>query len=210
MENINNIIFDFGGVIINIDTYRLVQMLVSKGIDNIDQVHAHLVNNEIYNKFETGHVTAQQFRDEIRSQLSVKQTDEEIDHDWNAIILNIPEERVSLLEKIRDNYKIFLLSNTNIIHFDFYNRYFADTFAYNRLADMFEKAYFSHQMGLRKPDPAIYKEVLSDSGILPEETLFIDDNKDNVEAANALGIQGFHLQDGMELVSLFQDGKLAI
>jgi putative hydrolase of the HAD superfamily len=210
MQNIKNIIFDFGGVIINIDTNRLVQMLMAKGIDNIDQVHMHLVNNNIYNGLETGHVSPEQFRDAIRSHLKIPQTDKEIDDDWNAIILDIPAERVKLLENLRKNYNTFLLSNTNIIHFNHYNRYFSETFGYDGLADLFEKAYFSHEMGVRKPDPEIYKRVLEDSRLIPEETLFIDDNEDNIEAARALGILGYHLQEGTELTSIFQKDRLVV
>jgi len=210
LTNIKNIIFDFGGVIINIDTTRIVKMLTDNGIDNVDQVHMHLINNNIYNGLETGHVSAQQFRDEIRSRLKIHQSDQEIDDAWNAIILDIPPERVRLLEGIRENYSTYLLSNTNIIHFDYYNRYFADTFGYDHLAGIFEKAYFSHEMGLRKPDPEIFRKVLEDSRLNPEETLFIDDNEENVEAANSLGIKGYHLEDGTELNSLFKGNKLAI
>jgi putative hydrolase of the HAD superfamily len=210
MPEIKNIIFDFGGVIINIDPNRLVQMLTNSGIDNIDKVHMHLVSNNIYTGLETGHISPGQFRDAIRSQLRIPQTDKEIDDAWNAIILDIPAERVELLEGLRRNYRTFLLSNTNIMHYEYYNRYFAEAYGYKSLADLFDRAYFSHQLGMRKPDPVIYKKVLADSGIIPGETLFIDDNEENIEAALALGIHGYHLDQGEELIDLFKNGRLAV
>ena len=210
MTKLRNIIFDFGGVIINIDTFRVGQVLAGKGIDNLDSLHMHLLNNNIYFGLETGHVSEQRFRDEIKSIIGREVSDQEIDDAWNAIILDIPTERVKLLENIRKNYSTYLLSNTNIIHFNYYNRYFAETFGYGSLAELFEEAYFSHEMGLRKPDPEIYKRVLEDRQLVPEETLFIDDNKDNIEAAQKLGIQGYHLQEGTELTSLFQKDLLVI
>ena len=210
MPDIRNIIFDFGGVIINIDPNRLVQMLTSRGIDNIQEAHMHLVSNHVYTRLETGHISAQQFRDAIRSQFKITLTDSEIDDAWNAIILDIPQERVVLLEGLRKHYRTFLLSNTNGVHYDYYNRYFTESYGYDSLAGIFDKAYFSHHLGLRKPDPAIYKLAMEDSGLLPGETLFIDDSKENIEAALSLGIHGYHLEQGEELVDLFKDNHLAI
>jgi len=205
-----NIIFDFGGVIINIDTARIGQVLIEKGIDNLEQVHLHLITNDIYNGLETGHVAPQQFRDAIKSVLSINVSDDDIDEAWNAIILDIPPERVRLLEAIRKNYNTYLLSNTNIIHYNFYNRYFASTYGYDQLADIFDRAYFSHEMGMRKPNTEIFKRVLKESTLIPEDTLFIDDVLENVEAAISVGMKGYHLDEGIELTSLFKDDLLSI
>lgn len=210
MYKIHNIIFDFGGVIINIDPDRIGTVLAQKGVDNLLELHDHLFSKDIYKRLETGHVSPQQFRDEIKSVISIPVSDQDIDEAWNSIILDIPEERLRLLEAIKKNYRIYLLSNTNSIHFDFYNQYFARTFGYKGLSDLFEKAYFSHEMGLRKPNPEIFRVVLADAGLSPEETLFIDDNAENVKVANDVGIQGHHLNDGTELTSLFKDDKLII
>ena len=205
-----NIIFDFGGVIINIDTARIGQVLIKKGIDNLEQVHLHLIENDFYNGLETGHVTPQQFRNAIKSVLNINMSDDDIDEAWNAIILDIPPERVRLLEAIRKNYSTYLLSNTNIIHYDYYSRYFAAAFGYDQLADIFDRAYFSHEMGLRKPNTEIFKRVLKESALIPEDTLFIDDVLENVEAAISVGMNGYHLDEGIELTSLFKDDRLAI
>jgi putative hydrolase of the HAD superfamily len=210
MEEIRNIIFDFGGVIINIDPERLVKALVQKGIDNVLEIHQYLVEKDVYNNLETGKITADQFRDAIRSQIKISQSDEEIDADWNSIILDIPESRVKLIEKLADHYNLYLLSNTNIIHYNFYNRYFSETYGYENLASLFKKAYFSHEMGVRKPDPEIYRIVLRDSKLVAEETMFIDDNKENIIAANEMGIKGFHLDGHMEIKDLFRDGRLCV
>jgi len=210
MGNIKNIIFDFGTVIINIDMLGVKRKLNELGIVNTEEVHTHLFENDVYFNLEIGAITPEQFRNEVRSRTKTALSDAQIDDAWNAIILDIPVERVRMLEKIRHNYRTFLLSNTNQIHFDFYNAYFANTFGYQGLASLFEKAYFSHEMKVRKPDPEIYRMVLSDAGLLPEETLFIDDMEINIHAATALGIRGYFLKEGEDMVTLFNDGKLTV
>lgn len=210
MPDIKNIIFDFGTVIINIDMYGVRNKFLEFGVDNPDDIYTHLFDNGIYFNLEIGAITPEQFRDEIRSKINVELSDDQIDEAWNAIILDIPQERVRMLEKVKENYRIFLLSNTNQIHFDFYNGYFADAFGYESLASLFEKAYFSHEMMVRKPDPAIYEMVLDDAGLIPEETMFIDDMLPNIEAASELGIRGYYLKEGEKMTSLFNDGKLTV
>ncbi|MBU2649770.1 MAG: HAD family phosphatase [Bacteroidetes bacterium] len=210
MPDIKNIIFDFGTVIINIDMLGVKRKFMEMGVGNTDEIHEHLFENGVYFRFETGEISPDEFRNEIRAKVKTGVSNEEIDDAWNAIILDIPAERVRMLETIRHNYRTFLLSNTNQIHFDFYDAYFANTFGYQGLASLFEKAYFSHEMKVRKPDPEIYRMVLSDAGLLPEETLFIDDMEINIHAATALGMRGYFLKEGEEMVSLFNDGKLTV
>ncbi|MBE9492409.1 MAG: HAD family phosphatase [Bacteroidetes bacterium] len=210
MTIIKNIIFDLGGVIINIDTQNVIRKLEKKGVDDFKSLYQFLMGNGLYKKLETGAISAQDFRNAIHRQLSFPVTDQEIDEAWNAIILDIPEHRVRLLEKIRKKYRTFLLSNTNIIHFDYYNQYFRNTYNYNSLDDLFDKTYFSHKIGMRKPDPAIFKFVLKNSHLVPRETLFIDDNNENIKCAESIGIKGYYLEEGKEMTDLFDGSSLAI
>jgi putative hydrolase of the HAD superfamily len=154
--------------------------------------------------YETGRISSQQFREAIRNHYQVPPTDAAIDEAWNALLLNIPPPRIKLLEDLRKTYRIFLLSNSNEIHYLKYLHDFCQKYGYAGFDDLFEKAYFSFQVHLSKPDPSIFRLVLEDSNLLAAETLFIDDTLIHVESAERSGITGYHLKEGEDLVSLFQ------
>ncbi len=200
---IKNIIFDFGKVIVNIDWERVSKELKARGVKNVDELHDYLVEENFYFDLETGEISPQTFRDAIRMFIGDHTPDHEIDAAWNSMILDIPEQRVKLLEKLKNKYRTFLLSNTNQIHFQHYNTYFASHYGYENLADIFEEAYFSHEMRLRKPDPEIYRVVLEKHGLKAGETLFIDDMVENIRSAGELGIVGHHLKEGQDIIDLF-------
>lgn len=205
---IRNIIFDFGGVIINIDPQSVLNELNKQGHDNLPELHQHLLFNNAYVRLETGELSPAGFREMIRSRLGKPATDRQIDQAWNAIIKDIPHERIRMLEKARKEYGVYLLSNTNPIHYDHYNHYIRENFGYQLLDDLFDKAYYSFRLQLYKPDTRIFDHVVGDAGITPGETLFIDDNPENVKAAVRIGLKGIHLADGMEVTNLFSGGKL--
>jgi glucose-1-phosphatase len=199
---IKNIIFDFGGVIIPVDTMAYASGMISLGCKNIAGLHEQFVKNHVYMRFEKGRISPDEFRALLRTGFDNPVSDEELDHAWNLMIGEIPPHRVKFLESIRDKYRLFLLSNSNKIHFDYYNGQFIKAYGYSSLNDLFERAYYSFMLKLYKPDPAIFEYVLTASGLNPSETMFIDDNQANVEAANKLGIQGIHLSDGMEVAKI--------
>jgi putative hydrolase of the HAD superfamily len=203
MDQVRNIIFDFGKVIVNIDWERVKKELSAKGVKNIDELHNYLMEENYYLDLETGEISAHTFREAIRMFIGDHTPDYEIDAAWNSMILDIPEPRVRLLEKLKDKYRTFLLSNTNEIHFNHYNAYFARTFGYDNLADIFEEAYFSHELRLRKPNPEIYKVVLEKHGLTAGETLFFDDMIQNIKSAREMGIMGYHIKEGEDFVGLF-------
>jgi putative hydrolase of the HAD superfamily len=204
---IANIIFDFGKVIVNIDWESVRREMVEKGVADIEGLHNYLRENNYYLDLETGEISPHTFREAIREFTGNHFPDYEIDAAWNSMILDIPEHRVRLLEKLKNKYRTFLLSNTNEIHFLYYDSYFARTYDYDHLADLFEEAYFSHEMRLRKPNPEIYKVVIKKHGLNPSETLFIDDMQENIESAKSAGLLGYLLKDSEDITELF-DNKL--
>lgn len=204
---IKNIIFDFGGVIIDIDPQSVATELAGMGYENIIGLHQFLLKENAYVRIETGDLSPEGFREMIRNFLEKPITDEQIDLAWNAIIKDIPPERIHLLETLRPNYRLFLLSNSNPIHYEHYNRYIKSHFGYPGLDSLFERAYYSFRLGMYKPDPEIFRFVLNDSRLVPGETLFIDDNRKNAEAATAMGILGWHLDDSKDVTDLFTGGK---
>ncbi len=202
-KSIKNIIFDFGGVIIPIDPMAFAAGLINLGCTNVLTLHETFLKKDVYTRFEKGEMSPGEFRLMLRTGLNNNVTDEKLDHAWNLILGQVPSHRVKFLESIKTKYRTFLLSNTNKIHYDHYQEQFRKTYGYPSLDSLFEKAYYSFQIKLYKPDPAIFEFVMNDKGLNPEETLFIDDFQVNIEAAKKLGLQVIHLVDGMEVTGIF-------
>lgn len=201
---IKNIIFDFGGVIIPVDPMAFAAGLIELGCTDVLGLHERFMAEQVYSRFDKGEMSPAEFRMLLRSGLSNHTTDEQLDRAWNFILGEIPPHRVNFLEALKPKYRTFLLSNTNKIHHDRYQARFRETYGYPSLNDLFEKAYYSFQLKLYKPDPAIFEFVLKDSELKPEETLFVDDYKTNIEAAKQLGLQTIHLEEGMEVADILR------
>lgn len=198
MTGIKNIIFDLGGVLLNLDIGQTLQAYKNMGLLNIEEYFRIGHAASFFKKYETGDISDEEFIDSIYKMEGNTGSRKEILAAWNAMLLDFPEERVKWLQDIRSRYRLFLFSNTNalhLVHFQdaFFNRY---GFA---MDDLFERAYYSHLAGVRKPDAASYRLVLNENGLSPQETIFIDDALNNVEAAAAIGIKGIHLKEGQKL-----------
>ncbi|HAQ65207.1 MAG TPA: HAD family phosphatase [Bacteroidales bacterium] len=205
LKPFHNIIFDFGGVFLNID-FRLTFQAFSQLSDKpFEMLFPDGFGDELLLHFETGKVSPIVFRNELRERLGKRIDDTTLDVVWNALLLDLPGYRVDLLKKVAAHYRVFLLSNTNIIHYQKYNSDFRDRYGFD-FCDLFKKAYWSHELGLRKPDLACFEAVIKDSGIDASETVFIDDSYPNVEGARKAGLQAIHLTT--DVVELFEDGVI--
>ena len=205
---IKNIIFDLGGVILDIDETIVYKELEKMGIKTSELAHSKEFI-EIMSKFDTGIYTASTFRKRMKALLGLeKMTDEKFDSIWNAMLLDIPRERVEAIEKVKKHYKIFLMSNTNVIHYDLYVRDLQLRFGYNEFDELFDKSYFSFAEHLEKPDPRFFELILDHEGLLPEETLFIDDTEKNINIAKSLGINTYHISREELVRNLFENGVL--
>jgi FMN phosphatase YigB (HAD superfamily) len=187
-NRISNIIFDLGGVVLDIDVQRTLDAFKNIGVDDKIIMEHYLTPGNFFHKFEKGLITTNEFRDSLRKLTVRNISNEEIDAAWNAMILGFPEENIKLLIYIKDKYRSILLSNTNELHFPYYSNQLAAKFPGTNLDDLFEITYYSHLVKERKPDPEIFKYVLEDSQLKPEETLFIDDMLSNLEIAQTFGI----------------------
>jgi putative hydrolase of the HAD superfamily len=195
MKKIKNLIFDLGGVILNINPQLTLDAFSKMGMDKILGGEAKKYQVNMLHGIEKGATSPQIFRNNVRDILGNNVSDEAIDKAWTAMIINLPQERIKYLEELKKSYRIFLLSNTNEIHRILFHRMFKEGHGYS-FYDLFEKNYYSHEMGLRKPDPEIYRIVLKDNNLTPEETLFIDDLKENTESAESLGMQALLIEPG--------------
>ena len=205
---IKNIIFDLGGVILDIDETVVYKELEKLGIKTSELAHSKEFI-EIMSKFDRGIYTAPTFRKKMKALIGQeKMTDQKFDSIWDAMLLDIPHERIEAIEKVKKHYKIFLMSNTNVIHYDLYVRDLQLRFGYNEFDELFNKSYFSFAEHLEKPDPRFFELILDHEGLLPEETLFIDDTVANIETAKSLGIKTYHIRRDELVRNLFVNGVL--
>lgn len=203
-DSIPNIIFDFGGVLLNIAPRNVLDEFKLIGLEDVQVVEKEYQENGLFDRLEKGKISPDQFRSEIRKFIHQPVTDDQIDKAWNSMLLDLPYERLQVLEKLKQNHRIFLLSNTNIIHWEAYMQMIQSVHGVC-LSDFFEKDYYSHNMGLRKPDPRIFSTVLANEGLNAAETLFIDDVFENVEAAQSIGLKTHYLDllKGETILDLF-------
>ena len=207
-EKIKNIIFDLGGVILDIDETMTLHELKKKGIDG-EAVMKDPRFLAIDERFERGIISAPTFRRQVKQLIGLeKLSDADFDFLWNSMLLDIPRERIQALEQIKEHYNIFLMSNTNEIHYDLYVRDLQLRFGYKQFDDLFDKSYFSFDVHLMKPDPLFFEYILDHQGLKPCETLFIDDTKANIEVAEKLGIRTYLIGRNELVRNLFEDGIL--
>ncbi|WP_367914845.1 HAD family hydrolase [Leadbetterella sp. DM7] len=185
---IKAVVFDFGNVIINIDLERTFRAFADLTFKSPDRVKNLFAEAGIFQKYETGFYSDDEFRDVVRQTLSYPLNDQEIDEAWNALLLDVPAERLTYLENLRFTYPIYLLSNTNAIHIEKCQQYFRARHNVQDFRKLFNQVFLSYEMGLWKPDYKIYRKVLDETGFKPAEVLFLDDNPDNIDAARDLGI----------------------
>jgi glucose-1-phosphatase len=204
LNGVKNIIFDLGGVILNID-YRLTAKAFKEiGVINFDEIYSQAKQGQVFDKLETGELTPDEFREYMKEIVPSLQLSD-IDKAWNAMLLDLPVQRIDLLKKLKNKYRLFLLSNTNEIHIKCFRKIIESSYGENIFDAIFEHQYYSSDIGMRKPNPECFQYVLEKNGIEPSETLFIDDSIQHVEGARKLKINAYHLISGENITTLFLD-----
>lgn len=191
---INAIIFDFGDVFINLNKVGLQQALMNLGIKNWNENLEHLNHS-----FEIGKINENQFLMGLSNESAINDLNL-IKKAWNTVLSDFPNERLLFLKGLKANFKLFLLSNTDAIHIQFFEDNYGEEFV-REFYDCFDTIYFSFQLGLRKPDVAIFKRVISEQNLNPKNTLFVDDRKENTDAAQSLQLNTWNLKPGEEDVT---------
>lgn len=198
---IDTIIFDFGDIFINLDKQATIDGLKHLGLsswnEDLDQLNI---------SFEKGHISRDAFLLGIQKQIP-NATIDDILMAWNAVLLDFPLYRLEFLQLLSKKFRLFLLSNTDAIHIDHFEQREGASF-YGDFYQCFEKVYFSYEMGMRKPDAEIYTTLINRHELAPKRTLFVDDKKDNTDAAKALGLHVWNLQVGKEDVIELLDKKI--
>jgi HAD superfamily hydrolase (TIGR01509 family) len=201
MNGIKNIIFDLGGVIINLDNRRTEDAFTALGVKNFRDYFGHGFAASFFKDYEVGKISDREFIQSIRRLAGLSQVpDQAIVDSWNALLLDFPAERIRLLKELRKTYRLFLFSNTNALHLTALRQIWNDSFGNGSLDDYFEKTYYSHLMGMRKPNPESFDLILKENDLNGQETLFVDDAIVNVEGAEQAGLKGLFLRPGISLL----------
>ncbi|HSI89460.1 MAG TPA: HAD family phosphatase [Adhaeribacter sp.] len=202
-DSIRNIIFDLGGVIINIDYQKTIDAFKKLSAEGNTIEFNQKAQSGLFDDYETGRISDDEFRKQLRQHYQVHGSDEQIDAAWNAMLFDIPKERIELLRNLGAKYRIFLLSNTNAIHMAAFNQIVKTSHGIPSLDSLFEKPYYSHLVGQRKPDAAIFHQILAENNLRADETLFIDDSIQHIESARKCGLHTLHLAPPLTINEAF-------
>ena len=200
---INAIIFDFGGVILNLDYSKTIRAFEELGFTDCEERYTQAKQDGVFDEIETGAISAGEFRNQVRLLAKIELSDVQIDSAWNAMLLDLPKKRLDILARLKAIKRTFLLSNTNEIHAQEFEKSIRKEHDGAVLRSYFEAAYYSHEMGLRKPNPEIFQRLIDIHGLNPERTLFIDDSEQHIDGANLTGLKTHHLIDGQTIEQLF-------
>ena len=184
---VKHVVFDFGGVLYNIDVGLSVKAFDDLFVKYPYCERSELMNHETVDKFERGHYSPDEFRALISARLKNMVKDHEIDDAWRKLLLGVFPDREQKLRDLKTRVPISLLSNTSSIHYEYFSPQCSD------LLGLFEKQFLSFEMGQRKPDHEIYHTMIEELGLKPGEVVFVDDLAENIKAANETGIKGIHL-----------------
>jgi putative hydrolase of the HAD superfamily len=201
-EDYEAIIFDLGGVIINLDYERTIKAFEEMGLSDFRSIYTQLSQSNLFDEYETGRISSQHFINKLLPYLPSGTTPNQVVAAWNAMILDVPLQKLQLLDSLRRTHKVFLLSNTNEIHMQKVRR------AWSRETDramesFFDHIYLSYEVGMRKPDVTIFRHVCEEQQLNEKATLFIDDSPQHTEGAKMTGLHTIHLTDPEMLYAIF-------
>lgn len=207
MPETKNIIFDLGGVLLDIDYQKTIDAFEKLGIEHFEKMFSQSHANELFEKLERGEISEDDFYAAIQTRIKGPVSRQEMEAACNALILDFRIKSLDILEKLAARYKLYLLSNTNSIHLKFFKNLFTTQTGKPTLDAYFLKAWYSNEIGLRKPGPEIYSFILEQEELVAAETLFIDDTLANIETAKNMGFKTHHLLPG-ERIELLDMGSI--
>ena len=196
------IVFDLGGVLVDIDPVRAIRAFARLGGIEIDDLENRIENLGLFHEYEIGQYNHPEFRDRLRTFLPNSVSDEEIDKAWSSLILDVPQDRIDLLESLKQRYQLFVLSNTNPFHIQYINQQLIRS-GNPSLESIFQKVYYSYLLHMTKPSPEIYQHITKENGLEPSELLFLDDTLANINTARVLGWETIHINTPRKLFELF-------
>ena len=193
-------IFDMGNVIIDIDFNRVFAVWGKLSGVPLANIKSNFTAGETFKLHERGNITDIEFAEAISSELGISLSFEQFAEGWHAIFVALRPEVIDIMNKLREQgHRVVVLSNTNRLHQDYWPQH------YPEIAASADFLYLSQDLGMRKPDPEIYKYVLQSEEVDAQDAVFFDDIKENVDAAIAVGMKGVHVIDKHTVVDYFKD-----
>lgn len=208
MQPIKNIIFDLGGVIINLDTNKTIAEFNKLSYMPFEAIYTQTGQSELFDSFDKGQISTEEFFNDLRKQIRYTGPDHELLRAWNAMLLDVPEKRLDVLVTMKQNYNTYLLSNTCEPHIAAFEHDLYLKHGVKNFNDYFDEVYYSCRIGMRKPNKEIFEFVLKANDLRPEETVFIDDSLQHVKGAGECGISSFLLPKNQEIGEFLKELRL--
>ncbi len=205
-NEINAIIFDLGRVVIHLEETRTDKAFMDLSGFTTDQLQEIYKENKFFHAFERGEIADSDFRNSIKEALKQPGlTDDTIDDAWNAMLGNIDQVLIKKIQGLQTEFKMFVLSNTNIIHERAFNKILHQSTGHSDLHGIFDKVYFSHEINTRKPELRSWEMIINEQQLDPSRVLFLDDRLDNIEAGQSLGLQCIQIRDPMHTMEILRE-----
>lgn len=203
MAAIKNILFDLGNVLLDLHLDKTEEAFRDLLQEEFEDAYLKYEADRLFERLEVGKISPFEFIKGMCSAADVPMSDDDVIDSWNALLGDLPMARLDFLKQLAQNYKIYLLSNTNAIHMMWLNDYLREQYDLRMrdFTDLFSKHYFSFEIQLRKPHKAIFAYVIQDAGIDPAETLYVDDREDNIQTARELGFQTYHHNPQVDIIT---------
>ena len=203
MSEIKNIIFDLGGVILNLNYQATTYAFEKLGVQNFENLYNQKEQTELFNNFEKGLISTEKFISNLQKTTALNK--KQIINAWNAMLLDLPKERLEFILSLKSNYNTFLLSNTNEIHIEFFENQLSKKNHISLFNSCFDKIYYSCRMKDRKPNVSCFKKVISENNLAHKETLFIDDSIQHINTAKKMEINTYLMEQNKSIIDLFPD-----
>ncbi|MFK7757052.1 MAG: HAD family hydrolase [Flavobacteriales bacterium] len=193
LNSVNNIIFDFGGVLFDIDYDAPVKAFSLLGGKGFDAIYAQSAQTDLFDKLETGNISSEDFYNQVRKSLEVTHSNEILEEAWHTILTGIPKARIDMIHKLKDQFNTYVFSNTNAIHVERFEQMVDAEMGLDHFKSAFKAVHYSNVLGFKKPYPESFTKYCQLEGLDPSKTLFIDDSIQHVEGAEKAGLMAFHL-----------------
>jgi putative hydrolase of the HAD superfamily len=193
-------LFDLGGVIVDISPVSAIAAFNQLGLTNLEEQITQGHHNGLFKQYELGAISSQEFVQQIQALLPQEVDNSQIINAWNKMLVELPIERLKLLEQIKKQAPVYLLSNTNELH---RNNFIGMADGVKNIENYFTKAFYSYEIKQSKPDKAAFEFVIEDTGLVPEKTLFLDDSQMNLDVAKSLGFQTILVSESTPIIDIF-------
>jgi glucose-1-phosphatase len=191
--SIDTIIFDFGGVLFDIDYEAPVREFIKMGASNFDDLYSKSAQNDLFNRLERGEIVENEFWESLGKILQIHVDYDQMEAAWNAILIGMSKSRADWINRMQEKYDTYILSNTNSIHVRAFEQMIDQEIGIQKFKNGFDAVYYSNEIGMRKPDENIFKYIIEQNALDPRQTLFIDDSIQHVLGARSAGLHAFHL-----------------